>query len=129
VWYQKAAIFTEKTAYSVVGLTFPIWVGGYKQAQAFEKIGFDVFDDIVDHSYQHYDTLIERCYYAFEKNLRLLTDQTHTYNLRNQCMDRLRNNFELLRNLQTQKFCKEQFDTWPEDLQILMKPYLLRAFK
>mgnify|MGYP003651313602 CR=1 FL=1 len=124
--YQKGAVFTEKTAYSVMGLTFPIWIGGYQQAQAFEKIGFDVFNDIVDHSYQHYDTLIERCYYAFEKNLQLLTDQNYTYNLRNLCMDRLKNNFELLRNFQTQKFCKEQIGTWPEDLQMLIKPYLLR---
>jgi hypothetical protein len=124
VGHQKGAILTEKTAYSIMGLTFPIWIGGYRQAKAFREIGFDVFKDVVDHSYQNYDTLIERCYYAFEKNLRLLTDQNYTYNLRNQCMPRLKKNFELLRNFQTQKFCKEQISTWPEDLQILTKPYL-----
>lgn len=123
VMYQKAAIFTEKTAYAVMGLTFPIWIGGYRQAEEFEKIGFDIFSDIVDHSYQHYDTLIERCYYAFEKNLQLLTDQNYTYELRNSCMDRLKNNFELLKNFQTQKFCREQVSTWPDELQVLVNPY------
>jgi hypothetical protein len=128
VGYQKAAIFTEKTAYAVMGLTFPIWIGGYNQAREFEKIGFDVFSDIVDHSYQQYDTLIERCYYAFEKNLRLLTDQNHIYSLRNKHMDRLKHNFDLLQNCQTLKFCTQQIATWPSELQNLVTPNFKKEF-
>jgi hypothetical protein len=34
VEYQKVSCVTEKTGYSVLGLTFPIWVGGYGIADA-----------------------------------------------------------------------------------------------
>lgn len=95
--YQKCAIFTEKTVYSVLGLTFPIWVGGgYNQAAEWKRLGFDVFDDIIDHSYQSYNTLIERCYYAFVDNLHLLSNTDKSAKLRLMCRDRLLKNRELL---------------------------------
>jgi hypothetical protein len=119
--FQKGTVFTEKTAYAIMGLTFPIWVGGYQQAEEFKKIGFDPFDDIVDHSYQHYNTLIERCYYAFKNNLSLLTDHAHVHELRNSHMDRLNKNFEQLKNYQVWNFCQQQIAQWPSELQDLTR--------
>lgn len=90
--FQKGAIYTEKSLFSALGLNFPIWVGGYKQAEYWEKLGFDIFDDVIDHSYQYYDTLIERCYWAFAKNIRILTDKDFAKQARENCHSRLLHN-------------------------------------
>jgi hypothetical protein len=115
--YDPATVFTEKTVYATIGLTFPIWVGGYRQAQNWQKLGFDTFDDVIDHSYQHYDTLIERCYYAIKNNLKILQDVEHASQLRNTHMARLQANNALLRSGQLEKFCRDTFKTWPQELQ------------
>ena len=115
--YDPAMVFTEKTLYATVGLTFPIWVGGYKQAQNWQKLGFDTFNDVIDHSYQHYDTLIERCYYAIKNNLKILQDVEHAAQLRNTHMARLKANDALLRNGQLGQFCRDTLKAWPQELQ------------
>ena len=117
---EKASIFTEKTIYAVLGLTFPIWVGGYEQAKEWADIGFDTFDDIIDHSYQSYDTLIERCYYAFANNLHLLSDIDQLRELRLQNKQRLLKNRELLLNNRLGQYVDEQIATLPIDLQQIM---------
>ena len=94
---QKSSVFTEKTIYSVLGLGFPIWVGGgYKQAEQWKSLGFDIFDDVINHDYQYYDTLLERCVYAFILNNKILTDINHARLVRSQCLSRLKNNRQLL---------------------------------
>jgi len=117
---EKVSIFTEKTIYAVLGLTFPIWVGGYEQAKEWADIGFDTFDDIIDHSYQSYDTLIERCYYAFANNLHLLSDIDQLRELRLQNKQRLLKNRELLLNNRLGQYVDEQIATLPIDLQQIM---------
>ena len=58
--------------------------------------GFDVFDDIVDHSYQDMPDPWDRCYYAIERNLHILQDfeTIHRFTLNNK--HRLQANLELL---------------------------------
>ncbi len=126
--FEKTATFTEKTIYSVLGLTFPIWVGGYNQATEWKNIGFDVFDDIIDHSYQSYDTLIERCYYAFANNLDLLSNKDKSAKLRLLCKDRLLKNRNLLLNNQLEIVVNNKISTYPQELQLCM-PEILKYFK
>ena len=126
--FQKAAVFTEKTLYAVLGLTFPIWIGGYNQANEWKRIGFDTFDDVIDHSYQNYDTLIERCYYAFLLNLELLSNIDKTKELRLIHKDRLFKNRELLLQNHLGKFVDQEISKFPEDLQSAM-PEILKYFR
>ena len=126
--HQRAAIFTEKTLYAVWGLTFPIWIGGYNQAKEWKRIGFDTFDDVIDHSYQNYDTLIERCYYAFFLNLELLSNIDKTQKLRLVHKDRLFKNRELLLQNHLGKFVDQEISKFPEDLQSAM-PEILKYFR
>ena len=116
--FEKAAMFTEKTIFSVLGLTFPIWIGGYNQATEWKNIGFDVFDDIIDHSYQSYDTLIERCYYAFANNLDLLSNKDKSAKLRLSCKDRLLKNRELLLNNHLEILINNKTSTYPQEIQL-----------
>jgi hypothetical protein len=120
VQHEKSMIFTEKTLYSVAGLTFPIWIGGYKQAQEWEKYGFDTFSDVIDHSYQHHNTLIERIFYAFKNNYALLNDLSQATILRNKHMDRLLSNRQKLLDNQIDNAVKQYFSQMPVEIQDLL---------
>jgi hypothetical protein len=109
--FQKATMFTEKTMYPVLGLTFPIWVGGgNQQAETWKEIGFDAFDDVINHDYQYYDTLLERCVYAFTLNKRILTDIDYASSMRNSHLQRLKNNRSLLLSGQLSKYTKKELN-------------------
>jgi hypothetical protein len=118
--FQKGSLFTEKTLQSALGLTFPIWIGGYQQAKAWQAMGFDTFDDLINHDYQNFDTLFERCYYAIELNLRLLTDRNYVAKLRKEHLPRLIKNRQLLIDDHLGTFIDKTIKTWPLDLQEVM---------
>lgn len=128
VTFEKGAVFTEKTVYAILGLTLPIWIGGYRQADNWKKIGFDIFEDVIDHSYQHRDTLFERCYYAFANNLSLLSDKTNIIQLRKKLLPRLQHNRDLLLNRQLKKYITQEVQTWSEDLQQAVSRVQARYF-
>ena len=113
----QGTLYSEKTLYATLGLTFPIWVGGYKHASEWHRLGFDIFDDVVDHSYQNYNTLFERCYYAIADNLEILTNKSKITQLRKENLPRLLKNRELLQNGHLDQVIKQQVSTWPADLQ------------
>lgn len=70
-FYEKEAMITEKTFMAIMGGTIPIWFGGWKNAQSLAGLGFDVFEDIVDHSYETLEDPYERCTQSLERNLHL----------------------------------------------------------
>ena len=114
---QLAALFTEKTAFSMLALTFPIWVGGYNMATEWKKKGFDTFDDVIDHSYENMPTLLERCFYAIYLNLEILTNIELASNLRNKHMDRLIKNRDMLTSENLKNYNRKVISTWPTELQ------------
>lgn len=127
--FQPGAVFTEKTHHSVLALTFTIWIGGKGQAHAWKNIGFDTFDDIINHSYQWHDTLIERCYHAIADNLHLLQNLDHVRNLRNQHTDRLLQNRELLLSGRLQRYCLDELEKFPDILKQVWIPYVKKIWQ
>lgn len=113
---EKIINLTEKSLFSVQALTFPIWIGGYRQADHWADHGFDTFSDIINHDYQYCDTLIERCFRAFEDNLQVLTDLEYASNLRAQYMPRLLQNRDNLKSNIDQAFMKK-WNQMPKQLQ------------
>jgi hypothetical protein len=81
--------YTEKTAFSVCGLNFPIWLGGYAQADTWTSLGFDSFSDIINHDYQYLTDPAESMRRALEDNRAILTDLNLAKSLRDQAMPRL----------------------------------------
>lgn len=73
-YYERETIITEKTIMAIYGGTVPIWVGGWRIPDYMRQIGFDVFDDVVDHSYQNLNDPAERCRRAVVDNLHLLQE-------------------------------------------------------
>lgn len=73
-WASQACFISEKTLYAFDSGTIPIWVGGWGIPQKMKELGFCVFDDIVDHSYQCLPDPQQRIDFALEKNRHLLKD-------------------------------------------------------
>ena len=117
VEFQPGIILSEKTVYSVIGLTLPIWIGGYKAAETWKAMGFDIFDDIVNHEYQHCDTLLERCYRALIDNLALLTDLDYASACRQKVMHRLVENRRLFLANKIKEYNDNVMSTWPSGIQ------------
>jgi len=103
VFFERESILTEKTIMSVYSGTLPIWVGGWRCADAMRGFGFDVFDDIVDHSYQDLEDPFDRCYHAIERNLNLLRDFDLVHKFVQNNKSRFEHNFKLLKNNVFQK--------------------------
>jgi hypothetical protein len=93
-YYEKETIVTEKTLMALYAGTIPIWVGGWRIADYMASMGFDVFDDIVDHSYQSEPDPELRCDYAVKRNLELLRN----FDLASDSIEltRLQHNYDLL---------------------------------
>lgn len=125
---QKFAVFTEKTLYSVLGLTFPIWIGGYKQAEEWNRIGFDTFSDVINHDYQHYDTLVERCWHAIHDNLELLQDCQWLAKLREEHLPRLKKNRNLILASTVSNYNIQLMSQWPPDLEKSIRTVVKKTF-
>lgn len=73
-------LVTEKTLHSIYGCNFPIILSGVGCVQHLRDIGFDLFDDIIDHSYDLIDNPFDRIIAAVENNRQLLLDSDYVKN-------------------------------------------------
>ena len=103
IFIERESILSEKTIMNIYSGTLPIWVGGWRCADALRSFGFDVFDDIVDHSYQDLEDPFDRCYHAIERNLNLLRDFDLVKELVQNNKSRFEHNLKLLKNNVFQK--------------------------
>jgi hypothetical protein len=74
LFFERETRISEKTIMAMYGGTIPIWVGGWRHADRLRELGFDLFDDIIDHSYQTMSDPLDRCYSSIELNIDLLRD-------------------------------------------------------
>jgi hypothetical protein len=72
---------TEKTLNSIYGCVFPILLCSKGSVAFLRDMGMDMFDDIVDHSYDHIDDPADRLYRAITDNMELLTSNQKTKDL------------------------------------------------
>lgn len=96
-FFEKETIITEKTIMSIYSGTLPLWVGGWRCADIMREWGVDVFDDVVDHSYQNMSDPFDRCYYAIERNLDLLSNFEKVNNFIQSNQSRFEHNLQLLK--------------------------------
>jgi hypothetical protein len=127
--FEDNYTFTEKTGFAVMGLTFPIWVGSYKQAEQAERMGFDIFADVINHDYQHCATMFERCYRAVADNLCILTDLALAQRLKQQHYTRLVNNRNYLLNGGVSEWIDQQIATLPPAVADYMQTSYHRKVK
>jgi hypothetical protein len=105
----------------MLSLNFPIWLGGRKQAELWKNVGFDTFDDVVDHSYQHLSDPMARIHRALDSNRRLLTDLSYVSDLRHQMSDRLKHNRELVLTGAIKRYTDQLLSSINENCPALFK--------
>ena len=88
---------TEKTLNSIYGCNFPILLGGVGIVQLLRDIGFDMFDDVIDHRYDTIDNPFNRIINAVECNKRLLLDADHAKEQWRKNRHRFESNVEIAR--------------------------------
>ena len=115
--WSNAANFSEKTMFSAVSNTIPIWLGGYQQAELWKNYGFDVFDDIVNHSYQYKSTNVERIFYAVKDNIEILADLQKTKSIHESLTTRFEKNLELLRKRIFLSLLNQNLVVYPAEVQ------------
>jgi hypothetical protein len=77
LFFEPTPFFSEKEVQSVYGKVFPIFINTYKSVSNWkEKFGIDVFEDVVDHSYDSIEDPTERLLSAVDLNIHLLNGTT-----------------------------------------------------
>ena len=97
-WQPRATFLSEKTVFAFEAGTVPIWVGGHTQAMHLKALGFDVFDDLVNHSYQTESNPVRRMELALELNKELLRDFDRVHDFFTKNITRFEHNRKLLRS-------------------------------
>jgi hypothetical protein len=92
-------MLTEKTMHVFYGCNFPILLSGCGAVQHLREVGFDMFDDIVDHGYDNMANPIDRIAYAIDWNERLLTDADYAKSLWQANQHRFVKNVEVAKNI------------------------------
>jgi hypothetical protein len=92
-------MLTEKTAHSFYGCNFPIILSGAGAVAHLRGLGLDMFDDVVDHSYDQIHNPFDRIVTAVDSNRRLLTDPDYAKQSWAQCRSRFERNVEVMRDI------------------------------
>lgn len=116
-FYELGNQFSEKTIMSIYSGHFLIWPGMYKSAETFKNMGFDIFEDIIDHSYQYLEHPGRRIVEAFLRNRDFLNDIDLQNKCRERMLDRLNYNLQLIRSpeILKQNIIKLQIGSVPLD--------------
>ena len=126
-WLENSTFFTEKTVFPLDAGCIPIWVGGWKQPSWMREQGFDVFDDIVDHSYEDLDDPEQRIKQAILRNKDLLKNIELAADFYKNNQSRFKHNQELLRSDKIYKKYLNQINNLDLDKQY--KNHLLNWIK
>ena len=77
IFSEPTPTFGEKEIQSVYAKNFPIFIGSKGTANKFRDIwGIDIFEDIIDHSYDNIDDPTKRLKAAIDLNIHLLNGST-----------------------------------------------------
>jgi hypothetical protein len=68
----------EKMINSVYARNFPVLIGSTGTVKFYRNLGIDMFDDVIDHSYDQIDNPVDRFYKAIVDNKHLITDTDQT---------------------------------------------------
>jgi hypothetical protein len=74
-------------------------ISGQGSVAFLREMGFDVFDDIINHNYDTIVNPIDRLYSAVNDNLELLSNNDRTKKLWSSCEDRFLNNVNIAKTV------------------------------
>jgi len=92
-YYEEPCwMLTEKTLHSIYGCNFLIWASSTGTVSHARDLGFDVFDDVVNHDYDKIKNPIDRLVALVDLNHRLLSDADYAKIIWKQNQHRFNNN-------------------------------------
>lgn len=100
-FYENSFALTEKTLHAYLSGHMVIWPAGWECARLAKALGFDVFDDILDHSYQYIDNPIDRTIQALELNKNVIFDKLLQEQFYNDNIERFQRNVDLCYSIDT----------------------------
>ena len=75
---EKSFNITEKTLHFIYGCNYPIMISSPGVVKFLREMGIDMFDDIIDHSYDDIEDPCDRIVQAINKNIDILTVDLNT---------------------------------------------------
>lgn len=101
VWHPNdSGIITEKYLNSIYGKNLPIVIGVKNSIQSIKEIGFDVFEDVIDHSYDSIESPGLRLITALDQNKRLFNDFDYAKKCWEFCQPRMIDNIHRAKSLE-----------------------------
>lgn len=90
--------FTEKSAKPFLMGQIPLFIASPGYVEQLRKLGFDLFDDIINHDYDKEDFILKRCNILYQelKRLSLQDLENLNYNVKTYCLPRLQKNLDIL---------------------------------
>lgn len=102
---EQAYLLTEKTLNSIYGCNFPILLSGVGAVDLLRSAGMDMFDDVIDHSYDSIENPVDRLHTAVYNNKRLLSDNVFVKQLWQQNQHRFIKNVEFAKTTIYDFYC------------------------
>lgn len=100
MFFESTPVLSEKEVQSVYAKNFPIYMNGpgiVRELKKFTQI--DIFDDIIDHSYDEIEDHFERLAAAIDRNEHLLDGSTNISELWNDNRQRFEDNCKIMDDL------------------------------
>ena len=102
---------TEKFLNSVYGYNLPIILSNAGSVDYLRSAGFDMFDDVIDHSYDLVENPVDRVFALIEQNKNLLKDKNFAYRAWHKLLPRLDNNYRFAKENMYQHFKYQYVDS------------------
>lgn len=88
----------EKYIHTIYAKNFPILISSAGTVAHYRQFGFDMFDDVIDHSYDFIDNPIDRLFAAVSRNQHLLEHPQSTIDLWHRLQHRFNANLDFVKN-------------------------------
>jgi hypothetical protein len=95
MFMEPVGIVTEKFLNNVYGFNLPIILNVPNTVEHLRNQGFDLFDDVIDHSYDTVQEPLPRLVQAINKNMKLLTDEKLAKTAWRHCKHRMQKNIQV----------------------------------
>jgi hypothetical protein len=106
---------TEKYQQTIYGYTLPILIASPGSVEYLRNNGFDMFDDVIDHSYDKISDHAQRIMSAIDLNLKLLVDKQHAIKAWNHVKQRMDVNYQYVKH-DMYDFFKSKYMTQLEEI-------------
>lgn len=106
MFFEKTPILTEKEIQNIFAKNFPIYINGVGIVRELKNIlDLDLFDDIIDHSYDEIEDHFERIAAAIDRNEHLLNGTTDIQKLWFENQHRFEDNYRKINKLLFEPNC------------------------